>query len=412
VPKAVRCAIYTRESSSSSTSDFSSCEAQRETCLLYVRAHALDGWVALDERFDDEGFSGASLDRPALEHLLERAKDGEVDCVVIHRLDRLTRSLRDWVTLLEELSRREVGLAVVAGDLAGLAKGADRSLLFNLLAIFAEFERELISDRLRDARQARQAHGFRVAGRPPFGYRPDLVTRQLVPDETSARFVRRMFEMATQGVRPATIATAMNALGATRNWEARTVLRLLRNPVYAGQGSPAIGSRPAPLVSRELFEKVGALICSRRSRPPKPRSGGHDPFFLRGLVVCGRCGCRMTTSSSTALPASERQARKAPARARYYRCRRPPCPGSQVPAARVEDEVLRWLAHPPSRLPDQAAFVVATYGRIWSVLMPALRSEALRQIVSKVEWTGRRCRIVLDDVGVLEQYARLLENDG
>jgi DNA invertase Pin-like site-specific DNA recombinase len=254
VPPVVRCAIYTRESSASSPSELSSCEVQRDTCLSYVQAHALDGWVALDERFDDRGFSAASVDRPALQRLLKRADERQVDCVIIHRLDRLTRRLWDWVTLLGELARRDVTRAVVAGDLAGLATGAHRGLVFNLLAIFAELERDLINDRLRDARRARQARGSRVAGRPPFGYRPDPVTRQLVPDESAAHVVRRMFEMAAQRTRPATIALAMRALGATRAWEARTVLRLLRNPVYAGQGSPAIGASPAALVSRELFD--------------------------------------------------------------------------------------------------------------------------------------------------------------
>ena len=101
-----------------------------------------------------------------------------------------------------------------------------------------------------------------------------------------------------------------------------------------------------------------------------------------------------------------------PQKARYYRCRRPPCAGSQVPAARVEDKVLRWLAHPPSRLRQQAAAVAATYWRIWPVLTPDLRSQALREIVSKIEWNGRRCRIVLDDAGVLQHYANLGEDDG
>lgn len=120
--------------------------------------------MALDERFDDVGASGATTERPALTRLLERVREGEVDRVVVCRLDRLTRSVLDWAELIGAFKRRGAQLSVVAGDLR-LGELATSDLLLNMMAAFAEFEREMISDRLRDARAAHRRHGRRSAGR-------------------------------------------------------------------------------------------------------------------------------------------------------------------------------------------------------------------------------------------------------
>jgi site-specific DNA recombinase len=156
----------TRQSVARDT-DFTSSETQREACLALIHAHQSKGWVPIEEHFDDTGESGATMDRPALERLVERITGGGVERVVVHRLDQLTRSVADWSTLVGTFRRYGTELTVVAGDIH-LGNLAMSDLVLNLLATFAQFEREIIGERLRDARAALRARGLRNAGRVPF----------------------------------------------------------------------------------------------------------------------------------------------------------------------------------------------------------------------------------------------------
>ena len=142
----VRCAIYTRQSVSSSDS-LSSCDVQYEACGLYLEFQREHGWTLLPDRFDDDGYSGASLDRPALNRLLPLRRGG-VDQILVHRLDRLSRSVRDCATLLDEFRRLEVGLVIVTAPELGLS--AQDNFMLNIMASFAEFEREMIAARIAD----------------------------------------------------------------------------------------------------------------------------------------------------------------------------------------------------------------------------------------------------------------------
>ena len=148
-PRPVRCAIYTRQSvARPETAGLSSCVVQRELCQEFIAARRMEGWIALPERFDDEGESGSTMERPALERLLERIEEGGVDRVIIYRLDRITRSLRDWVKLAETLKRHNVSLSSTSGEGLDGADSALVQLMANMIATFAEFEREMISERL------------------------------------------------------------------------------------------------------------------------------------------------------------------------------------------------------------------------------------------------------------------------
>lgn len=209
----VRCAIYTRQSVvRPDDTDFTSCDAQREACLDLVRAHGPEGWVPVEERFDDAGESGATIDRRALTRLLDRIALGGVDRVVVHRLDRLTRSVSDYANLVGTFKRRTTKLTIVVGDIH-LGDVAMDNLVLNILATFAEFERELIGERLRDARAALRSRGIRNAGRVPFGYSSDPLSHQLVVQPEQPPVVKRMFEMAAAEAHPSAIATWINAQG-------------------------------------------------------------------------------------------------------------------------------------------------------------------------------------------------------
>lgn len=412
------CAIYTRQSVTRSKSgDFTSCRAQWEACLRYIAAQKDELWIPVRGRFDDEGFSGATLERPGLQRLLGRIRAGEVDRVVVQRLDRLTRSVKDWVELVGTFQEHGVGLSVVAGDLhAGELATSD--MVLNMLASFAELEREMIGERLRDARDARRARGLRSAGRVPFGYAADPTTRQLLPAAAEADVVQRFFAMAAAGERPAAIAKWASSNGhRTRgagskegsSWSSRAVLRVLRNPVYAG-GLPGEcewneGAQPA-IVSREVFDSVQEAISSRRTRAPGPRppvEAGADPFLLRGLVKCTRCGRPMTTSASGKLsaPSGTRRRRKGQGGPRYYRCRGPQrCPDSQIAARELEGSVMTWLRDPPEdQVPEALARHPAYLMSGWQDMWPVFRLRLLQVVLREVRWDGSASsfELVLDE---------------
>jgi hypothetical protein len=242
-----------------------------------------------------------------------------------------------------------------------------------VLAMFAEFERDMIRDRLREARATRRHHGLRSAGRLPFGYSSDPLTRQLIPDVQAATLVTELFAKAAADEKPAAIAAWANSRGKDNkdltspsrhsNWNARTVLRLLRNPVYAGYlrgRNDTVRGAHQPIISEEMFNKVQEVIAQHRTRPPTTRpvdSIRADPFLLRGLVTCSACERTMTTSASRALPSTTTNGptrSASPDIARYYRCRSSrPCPGRQIAAQRLENGVVSWLAQPTKhRLPE------------------------------------------------------------
>jgi site-specific DNA recombinase len=325
VRRPVRCAIYTRQSvARPETGGLSSCVVQRELCEEFIAARRMEGWIALPERFDDEGESGSTLERPALDRLLNRIEEGGVDRVIIYRLDRITRSLMDWVKLAETLKRHNVSLSAISGEGLDGADGALVQLMANMIASFAEFERDLISERLRDAKAAKRRRGLRCAGLVPYGLVAAPATRQLTPVPAECEVVCQIFERAAAGATPVEIAGWLNAQRVTtkktgkvggRAWTARAVLRVLENRVYVGEIG---GTRAAhdPVVAADLFARANAAIGARRTRTPGRRKVEEvlDPFLLRGQIRCVRCGRIMTTASARART-------RGIGPLRYYRCR-------------------------------------------------------------------------------------------
>ncbi len=215
-----RCAIYTRQSRTAD-SEFSSCQAQFDACLQFVRSQAGVGWYYSQPRYDDEGGSGESLDRPGLERLCADIDAGRLDRLVIHRLDRLSRKVAHCSWLLDHFRQRGVALTIVSSPELGAT--ASDALMLNLFATFAEFERAIIGERMADARAALKRRGKRVAGAVPFGYTTDPVTKQLVPDRTESRRVLAIFKRAADGETPRQIAEHANRRGwRTKSTPSRT----------------------------------------------------------------------------------------------------------------------------------------------------------------------------------------------
>jgi site-specific DNA recombinase len=242
--------------------ELSSCAIQREACAVFAAAQ---GWSIVDEVFDDVGFSGATLDRPALQRLLAFVRQGGADRVIIHRLDRLSRNVRDGVRLFDEFRHLNLDLVIVTAPELGHV--AQDHFLLNIMASFAEFEREMIAGRIADARAVLKAKARRIAGAVSFGYDADPRTKQLVPNARAAEVIRWMCEEAAVGKRPTEIAAAANKLRyltkANGLWSARQVVAALRNPVYAGKFKDGKGERPGchePIVAMPVFEAVGGRL--------------------------------------------------------------------------------------------------------------------------------------------------------
>ena len=335
----VRCAIYTRQSVETHD-DLSSCKVQFDLCRSFVQAHRGLGYELIEDRFDDEGYTGATLDRPALQRLLGLLRSGGLDRLVIYRLDRLSRDLRHFVNLGQELREHKVGLTVVAAPELGVA--ALDNLMLNVLASFAEFEREMTSSRIAEARAYLKANGRRIAGAVPFGYAADPRTKQLVVVPGEGEMVSRIFQWAMAKMSPSTIATLANAQGwrtrSNNRWTARQVLFTLTNYVYAGLVLDGYGFRDGchqGLVERTVYHEVQNLLALRRTRKPG-RAKPPMPWPLLGLVCCGTCGRLLSTHTI----------RRGSIVYRYYRCRstaggRDPCKGVLVSAHEIETAVLQ-----------------------------------------------------------------------
>lgn len=290
-----RCAIYTRKSTNKRLDhDVNSLVTQREICSAYVKSQQYKNWVELPDRYDDGGHSGSGLDRPALAKLMQDIEAGQVDAVIIYKIDRLTRSLLDFVRLIEIFDRQNI-------TLTSISQAFDTSdsmgrMILNILLTFSQFERELISERVRDSIRTRKKHGLIHGGLPPFGY--VATGNGLSIDETEAAIVRFIFEKFLETQRYTSVMSAVREAGYcssvkyTRQGAQRgggpmspgTVYGILRNPFYVGEIRGKGTNYPGihePIISRDTWEAAQALSASRKRRPADSRDTKH---FLAALL--------------------------------------------------------------------------------------------------------------------------------
>lgn len=412
------CAIYTRQSADQK-SDFTSCQAQFEACYCHLKSQVGSGWRWIDERFDDEGYSGITLDRPALQRLLHRIYVGKVHRVLIHRLDRLSRNIIDCTKLLQGFRQRGVDLVIVSTP--ELGSTATDVFTLNILTAFAEFEREMIRTRIAEARAALKQHGRRVGGAVPYGYQTDSHTKQLIVEPREASHIQAMFKMAADGKTPSEIAQAINQRGwrtkeriALRTekvsggnlWTARQVLATLSNPVYLGQFAEGKGRRPGiheAIVSESLFEQVHNSIESRRTSSPGRRDKVHI-WLLKGILRCAGCGRLMSTQTTSYKNRIYR----------YYRCRsnaggNPPCKETQIGAGNLEREVFAVLSDSTRCTPKENATaekmaLLQSVSSVWSVLTYTAQCRLLPKFVKEIVWNAQKITIcvTLDDEAIVK----------
>src|SRR5438105_120557 len=218
LPTVVRCAIYTRKSTEEGLEqDFNTLQAQREAAEAYVLSQKQNGWHTLADSYDDGGFSGANLDRPALQQLLADTQARKIDCVVVYKVDRLSRSLLDFARLLSLFEKRSVSFVSVTQEF-NTSTSLGR-LTLHILLSFAQFEREIISERTRDKMSAARRKGQWLGGTPVLGYDVDPEGGRLVVNPAEAERVREIFATSAACTGLAAAQREVNARGlGTKDW--------------------------------------------------------------------------------------------------------------------------------------------------------------------------------------------------
>ena len=297
-----RCAIYTRKSVEEGLEmEFNSLDAQREACEAYITSQKPNGWVCLSKHYDDGGVSGGTLDRPALKELLDDAKNGKIDIIVIYKLDRLSRSICDFAELSKMFDEWGVSFVSVTQEI-NTSTSAGRMML-NILITFAQYEREVIAERIRDKMSASRKRGQWVGGTFPYGYHSE--NHRLVPIPELADNVVMMYDMFLREGSLSKVVHNLNRMGIKtkkdRPWTKCTLARLLENHTYVGEvfykGEVYPGEHEA-LVSREVWDAVQELLKKHRHGHQKGRPSTIRYALLTGLIRCGHCNGPMTPTSS------------------------------------------------------------------------------------------------------------------
>ena len=348
----IRCAIYTRKSSEEGLEQsFNSLDAQREACEAYILSQRQEGWRVLDTHYDDGGYSGGSMERPALKQLLADIEARKIDVVVVYKVDRLTRSLADFAKIIQVFDSGNVSFVSVTQQFNTTSSMG--RLTLNVLLSFAQFEREVTGERIRDKIAASKRKGMWMGGRVPLGY--DLKDRKLIVNPAEAKQVQEIFRAylevgcvrklkvhLDQGHVLSKLRISLSGQEAGgKSYSRGALYKLLANRIYIGEISHKENAYPGEhkaIIDRELWESVRAKLAENH-HARRHRTNASEPSLLSGLIF-DQDGSRYTPSHAV----------KNGKRYRYYVSRRiihgrsPAAAPSRIPARELEQLVLTELA--------------------------------------------------------------------
>jgi site-specific DNA recombinase len=420
IRKKLRCAVYTRKSSEEGLEqEFNSLHAQRESCESYVASQRAEGWMLLGDRYDDGGFSGGTLERPALKRLMADIVAGAVDIVVVYKIDRLSRSLMDFAKLVEVFDRKHVTFVSVTQSFNTTTSMG--RLTLNVLLSFAQFEREVIGERIRDKIAASRRKGMWMGGFVPLGYA--VKDRKLLINETEAELVRSIFKRfakigsGTKLVRQLAEENVRNRYG--KLIDKGALYKMLNNRTYVGEavhkGTAYPGEHQA-IIDRSLWDKVHDIL----KESPRKRancSRVQSPALLKGLIF-GPKGVPMTPAHT----------RKKDRLYRYYIATsaiRSGVPDNnpirRIPATEIEAAVvhqIKLMVRSPEIIvatwraarqilkgltERQAREHLQNFTEIWNELFPAEQARIVQLLVARVDVTQAGADITLrtDGLGAL-----------
>ena len=412
----LRCAIYTRKSSEEGLEqEFNSLHAQREACEAYIASQKSEGWALVRDQYDDGGISGGTLERPGLQQLLADIEDGLIDVVVVYKIDRLSRSLMDFSKLVEVFDRN--GVTFVSVTQSFNTTTSMGRLTLNILLSFAQFEREVTAERIRDKVKASRMKGMWMGGYVPLGY--DVIGRKLVVNDEEAAKVRMVFERFVEVGSATVLARELRSDG-FRNKQGTLIdkgylYRLLNNRLYRGEavhkGTSYPGEHEA-IIDARLWEQVHDIMGeSPRKRANNSRT--QTPALLKGLIFTAT-GAAMTPSST----------KKGTRRYRYYvsmdllKNRETPEDGipRRLPADTAEAAVITEIRR-VLRTPETTAQVIAALDRedipeaeaiealqqfpkLWDQLFPGEQARIIQLLVRRVTVTAEGLVIDLRTDGI------------
>ena len=401
VVRKLRCAVYTRKSSEEGLEqEFNSLHAQREACESYIASQRSEGWVLVRDQYDDGGVSGGTLERPSLRRLLADIEDGLIDVVVVYKIDRLSRSLMDFSKLVEVFDRN--GVTFVSVTQSFNTTTSMGRLTLNILLSFAQFEREVTGERIRDKIAASRRKGMWMGGVPPLGY--EVKDRKLVENPADAVHVRWVFARFIEIGSGTMLALELAERGVTTSRghriDKKFIYRMLNNCVYIGEAVHKGTSYPgehAAIIDRDVWNKVHAILTeSPRKRAARTRAD--TPALLRGLLF-GPDGAAFSPTHT----------RKGGRLYRYYVSQTilkhgaGTCPVSRVPAGEIEAAVidqLRAVFRQPeivagtwktARMQDRditetdAREALQQFDRLWDELFPAEQARIVALLVERVD---------------------------
>lgn len=346
----VRCAVYTRKSTEDGLEqEFNSLDAQRESAEAYIASQRSEGWICVTTRYDDGGFTGGNMERPAVKRLMADIEAGKIDAVVVYKVDRLSRSLLDFARMMESFDKHKVAFVSVTQQF-NTASSMGR-LVLNVLLSFAQFEREMVSERTRDKIAATRRKGKWCGGMPLLGFD---VTKdsKLVVNEMEAARVRAIFKLYLEHESLLPVVRELDRRGwLNKKWISRkskqkggkpftrtSLYRLLTNVTYIGRvryKTETHDGEHKGIVEESTFRKVQAILKRNGlTGGAKIRNAGNS--MLKGILRCGSCQCAMTPSHTT----------KGACRYRYYTCSNAQkrgwdqCPSKSLSAGEIEQFVV------------------------------------------------------------------------
>ncbi|MFP3015676.1 recombinase family protein [Wolbachia endosymbiont of Psylliodes chrysocephala] len=366
--KEVRCAIYTRKSNEDGLEQkFNSLDAQRVACEKYIKSR--EGWVALAKRYDDGGYSGKNLERPAIKELFADVKGGEVDCVVVYTLDRLSRETKDSIEVTSFFRRHRVNFVAVTQIFDNNTPMG--KFVQTVLSGAAQLEREMIVERVKNKIATSKEQGLWMGGTVPFGY--DVKDKELIINEKEAKTVKHIFERYLELKSMAELARELNREGyRTKSdiFKKATVRRIVTNPIYMGKirhYEKEYEGKHDAIIEKEKWQKAQELIKNQPYRGVK-----YEEALLKGMIRCRCCKVNMTLTYS----------KKENKRYRYYICnnhlRGKGCKSMNrtVVAGEVEKEVMKRAERLYENLEEKA--------EEWKNLSFGKQKEVVKKLVKGV----------------------------
>lgn len=412
--KPIRCAIYTRKSTEEGLDkEFNSLEAQREACEAYIRSQMHEGWVLIPTAYDDGGYTGGNMERPALKALMADIKAGKVDTIVVYKVDRLSRSLNDFAQMVNVFDRQQVSFVSITQQFNTTTSMG--RLTLNILLSFAQFEREVIGERVRDKVAASKQKGMWMGGHPPLGY--DIEQRKLVVNPQEARLVNEIFERYLDMGSAYKLADVLNGRG-DRNkcWVNRhgvesggkpfsyqALYKILNNPLYIGRirhKEKTYEGQHQAIISTELWERVQSALKEGNERRVR-RHAKHGALLMG---ICFSPAGHIYTPTYTTTGA---------VRHRYYIEKKTQHRIKAVDLESLVTDTIRLLSREPKHWQacwsNGGNLIEKEAQRRWEVLwsgwkhMPdARRQHIARQVIERITIGKEQFTVRLSYAGMLE----------